>query len=278
MTEPEPRLPNFLILGAQKSGTTSLARWLERHPEVYVPPRKELHFFAGDDDRGADWYREQFALSGSATAVGEATPEYLYRPEAPARVHDLLGADVRLIAMLRNPIDRAYSNFWHARALGQGATTFEAALDAEDLELARERSGWAALVDRGCYLRQLQRWERRFGREQLHVEIFDDLLEQPLGVLQRVWTFLGVDPAVVKQEQFAPRNRAVRSRLPRPIAAQVQRLPVGSATRVWIKRHTTVALTPPPMHPETRERLGRTFRRENQALGVWLGRDLSAWT
>lgn len=277
MSPPTSRRPNFLILGAQKSGTSSLAGWIQRHPAVFVPPSKELHYFTTRLSMGDDWYREQFRDSGDAVAIGEATPEYLYVEGTPKLVLDTLGPDLQLVAILRNPIDRAYSNYWHGRLAGALPATFEAALDEEDRNLARGRYGWEALVDRGRYLRQIQRWQRHFGEERMHVELFDDLLADPAGVVERVWTFLGVDPADAPGMGYRPRNRARRSRLPHPLNRQLQRLPAGKAKDL-VRNHTTVEFSPPPMRPATRLRLRETFQRENEALGRWLGRDLEAWS
>src|ERR671919_2133494 len=107
------RLPTFLVIGAMKSGTTALINSLGKHPDVFALP-SEIHFFDRFHDRGLDWYRERFAKARGQGAVGESTPEYMYLPHARERiVRDLPG--VQLIAILRNPVERAYSHYWHNR-------------------------------------------------------------------------------------------------------------------------------------------------------------------
>jgi hypothetical protein len=277
----EPRdsdsLPNFLILGAQKSGTSSLARWLKRHPDVFIPPQKELHFFT-KHVRDDDAYRAAFA-SVRQHAVGEATPDYLYDPNVPGAIQRLLGEDVRLVVVVRNPIDRAYSHYWHARRLGIVTGSFEAALADEDRVLGRAgASGWWSFVDRGRYVRQLERYERRFRRGQLHVELFDDLVSDSRAATERVWRFLDVDPAAAPPGmKFLPSNRASQTVLPPRLARQVMRLPVGSPARRWVTRRTTRSFTPPPMRHGTREQLRERLAPEIEALERWLGRDLPQW-
>ncbi|MGH2726565.1 MAG: sulfotransferase domain-containing protein, partial [Actinomycetota bacterium] len=119
------QLPNFLILGAMKAGTTSLAYWLGEHPDVFLAPGKELFFFNVPQrwELGVDWYRSQFAGSEGKIARGEATPGYLGHPQAAERIAATL-PDVRLIALLRHPADRAYSQYWHNRATGTETRTF----------------------------------------------------------------------------------------------------------------------------------------------------------
>ena len=106
-------LPNYLIIGAPKCGTTSLAAWLDEHPQVYMVPEKELHFFSGYWEQGLDWYEQCFVPNGKPL-VGEASPSYLENPVARERIASVLPG-AKLIAMMRNPVDRAYSQYWHWR-------------------------------------------------------------------------------------------------------------------------------------------------------------------
>src|SRR5688572_14326389 len=112
------RLPDFLIVGAMRSGTTSLHKYLQAHPDVFVASGKEVHFFDRRYGRGLDWYRSRFAGVTTERVVGEATPAYMYDENAIARIaHDL--PDARLIVVLRNPVDRAYSHYWRNRSRGR---------------------------------------------------------------------------------------------------------------------------------------------------------------
>jgi hypothetical protein len=200
-------LPDFLILGAQKAGTTSLHAYLCQHPDVDSPVTKEVHFFDHDFQRGEGWYRAHFRRPGGAASIaGESTPYYLFHPLVPARVAGLLPG-CKLIVVLRNPIDRAYSHHNHERALGFEDLGFEQALameaqrleGEEELLLAdpRHRS-WAhqhySYLSRGRYAEQLERWLEPFAREQLLVLGAEDLFADPLAVVAEAQEFLGLEP------------------------------------------------------------------------------------
>src|SRR3954449_7353640 len=194
------RLPNFLIVGAPKCGTTSMADWLREHPDVWVPPEKELAFF--DREERADdvaWYRACFAPARRESAVGEATPTYMTRRETIDRIAALL-PDARLIDMLRDPVDRAYSHYWHWYERKGERRTFAEIVDEE---LREERTGdvgrWAparpqgySYLAHGHYTRQLDWLEERFPPETVHVILFDDLQRDPVGVFKAACRFLGV--------------------------------------------------------------------------------------
>jgi hypothetical protein len=239
--------------------------------------RKEIHYFSDNKryEHGMGWYEAFFEDLAGCTAIGEATPEYLYRPEAPRRIDQDLGP-IRCIAVLRNPVDRAYSAYQHGRSVGvQKAPTFEDALDQEDRALAMGRWGFLSLVDRGRYLRQLQRYERRFGRDSLHVVLFDDLTADPGQVLDGTFRFLGVD-STFRLEQYHAFNPARASRIPPGLRRRIARME-RSPLRSRLMALTAEKTKSPPMQPSTRAALVERFRAENAALGEWLGRDLTSW-
>jgi len=274
--DPRRGLPNFLVIGAMRSGTTSLIRYLRSHPQVYIAPHKELHYFDFKFEEGTDWYREHFAGAGDQIAVGEGTPNYLYIREAPARIAGLL-PDARLIAILRDPVERAYSHYWHNRAIGREELDFEAALDAEaeriDSDDPHARAYWS-YVDRGRYLRQLRALGPLFPRESLHVLVFDDLRDAPAQTYRSVCRFLGVDDGHVPPELGTPVNRFVSFRS-RRIRSLTRRLP-KPAGRVVGKLNARDE-SYPPMPERVRGRLHEGFHEDNDALASWLGRDLSSW-
>ncbi len=270
------RLPTFVIVGAMKSGTTSLARWLKPHPEVFLSDVKELHFFDVHYDRGSDWYRRHFADAGTRPAVGEATPSYLYDEQAPARMHALL-PEARLLAILRNPVDRAYSHYWHNRQRGNEPLAFREAIECEPERRARDDQPYRhayAYLDRGRYLHQLRRLTAHYPREHLLVETFDDLRADPLSVYRRVCGFLGVDDTVElpnigrtfnpAREYRSLRVRVASKRLPRKLRYAVGRL---NSRRVEY----------PAMDADLRAELVATTTDDTTALSNWLDRDLSSW-
>ena len=130
MKKKTERLPDFLCVGAQKSGTSLLYRLLNQHPEIYLAKGKEIHFFNRDENynKGIEWYSEHFAGSEDYKRVGEVTPDYNYVPTVPGRIYKTLGKDIKLIFMLRNPVDRAYSNYWMSFRRGHERFSFEKAI------------------------------------------------------------------------------------------------------------------------------------------------------
>lgn len=270
------RLPDFLIIGAQRCGTTSLARHLANHPEVFVAAQKEVHFFDRQFSNGLDWYRGQFAAGASAKVVGEATPEYMYDPEALERLAETV-PQARLIVSLRNPVDRAYSEYWFVRGRGYESLALDDALAAEPIRLTSsdpiERMRHA-YVDRGRYLTQLQRVCRFFPREQLLVLIFEEWMKEPADSLRTIQRFIGVN------EDFVPSNlgrrfgraRTFRSQRLRKLARALP-YPLGAA----VSRLNARPDAYPPMDHRVRRSLQKQFEVDNRALAEWLGRDLSVW-
>lgn len=271
-------LPDFLVIGAQKSGTTTLADRLAADPRVHLPDA-EAHFFSHRFDRGLDWYRRTLAGAPPCVVIGEKSPSYLTDPAAPARIADAL-PDVRLLAVLRDPVDRAYSHYWHNRRLAKESLSFSEAIAVEAARVAtaettveRERYGYAA---GGRYVEHLARFDARFeGR--LLVLVFEDLRSDQAAVVDEARQFLGLGPAsdrlsgagdpVVRNAFVTYRSQRLRRfarRLPRPMAAAVFRL----------NRRTT---SYPPLDPGLRRELAAEFRTGDDELALRLGRPLP-WT
>ena len=245
-------LPGFLILGAQKAGTTALYAYLRRHPHITGPSWKEVSFFDRHWTRGEAWYRGNFpnVLRARGDLVGEASPSYLFHPLAPRRVAELV-PNAKLIALVRNPVDRAYSHYHHEVALGREPLSFEDALAAEDGRTRGEEERLAAepgyfsrawwnhtYKARGRYAEQLGRWLEVFPREQLLVLPSEELLGEPERAHARLLQFLGAEP---------------------------HRL--DSYPRVFEREYEA-------MGPETRVRLAAEFAEPNRRLYGLLGRDL----
>jgi hypothetical protein len=244
-------LPDFLILGAQKAGTTALYEYLRRHPDITGPSWKEVSFFDRHYARGEAWYRGNFPNSLRARGlVAEASPSYLLHPLAPERVKALV-PEAKLIALVRNPVDRAFSHYQQEVAFRREPLSFEDALAAEDERLRGEEERMLADPSyfsyvwwnftyraRGRYAEQLERWLAVFPRERLLVLPSEDLLLEPERTHTRVLEFLGAEP---------------------------HRL--GSYPRVF-ERHYA------PMKPETRAGLVEEFAEPNRRLYELLGREL----
>src|SRR5215207_4014201 len=200
--------PDFVIIGAQRGGTTSLHAYLSAHPQVITPATKELHFLTDRYERGLDWYLGQFPTGLPLGVVtGEATPYALFHPLAPRRLLEIAPA-AKSIVLLRNPVDRAYSHYLLEWSRGEEKLDFAAALDAElerlDGEEARlARDPWytsafhkhASYMARGDYARQLERWFAVFPREQILVIRSDDLYERSAETFARIAQLLGISPS-----------------------------------------------------------------------------------
>ena len=245
-------LPDFLIIGAQKAGTTALYAYLREHPQITGPSWKEVSFFDRHYGRGEAWYRGNFpnTLRARGGLVGEASPSYLFHPLAPERDAGLV-PEAKLVALVRNPVDRAFSHYQHEVALGREPRSFEDALVAEDERLRGEEDRIVAdpayfshawwnytYRARGRYAEQLERWLAVFPREQLLVMPSEELLAEPEQAHGRVLGFLGAGP---------------------------HRL--DAYPRVFERQYE-------PMRPETRLRLAAEFAEPNRRLYELLGRNL----
>lgn len=189
------RLPTFIIAGAMRSGTSSLNSYLRDHPQVAVSRPKEVHYFDVNFDRGEEWYLSHFDGSEHATAVGEATPDYLYDLEAPGRIATVV-PEVRILLLLRDPAERAYSHYWHNVAVGKESLGFEEALAAEPERIVSGDEARAAYsyVDRGRYGPQVERLLSVIPAGQVLVQTFDEMTTDPVTVYRRTCSFIGVDP------------------------------------------------------------------------------------
>lgn len=188
-----PQLPTFLIAGAMRCGTTSLNAYLREHPEISVGHPKEVHFFDQNYERGVDWYLRHFPDSDDSNAVGEATPGYIYFPEVAKRIATTL-PDVKILLLLRDPVDRAYSHYWHNRSVGRERLDFAEAIASEPKRLERSRDYRArySYLDRGRYGGQLENLLHFIPLEQILVQTFDEIASDPTTVYRRTCRFLGV--------------------------------------------------------------------------------------
>ncbi len=212
-TAPLRATPDFLVIGAQRSGTSSLYKWLSRHPEVAASLRKEIEYFTVDYGRGPGWYKAHFPLRARRTVARlrgrrlltfEATPDYIFDPRAPERAHHLL-PEARLVLVLRDPAKRAVSHYHHMRRLGLEPLGIDEAIQGEEGRLAPE---WERIVAdpyhratglrrfsyaaRGLYAEQIERWLEYFPRDRLLVLRFEDLVADPAPAFDSILDFLGL--------------------------------------------------------------------------------------
>jgi Sulfotransferase family len=316
-------LPNLLVIGAAKAGTTALQHYLAQHPDIFMSPVKEPNFFAfggaiprfeGPEIEGADWsvrdrlrreryeysvvdaeaYLRLFAQAGRRRVRGDVSPAYLYFPGAAQRIKDALPA-VRIVAVLRNPVDRAHSKFLQMRRdRGEPLDQFEEALAVEP---ERERRNWAPTwlyAARGFYSRQLEPYYCLFGAEQIHVVLHEDLQRHPEACLRRLFSFVGIDPNVridvslrhnVTADKYLPRHGLVYHALAEPFLRSARLQAVVPARMLAWARPTARQLllrrlageAAVPLTLETRRELTARFAADILRLEQLIGRDLGHW-
>lgn len=275
-------LPNFLIIGAMKGGTTSLWHYLRSHPQVFMPHNKELHFFSDGEvwSRGLQWYEGKFSeLPPTAVAVGEASPSYSKHPQfpgVPARIASVI-PDVRLIYVIRQPIERMRSQYLHNVAAGLEHDPVEKAL--------RSKPGY---VNSSRYAMQIAYYLEHFHRDQLLVITSEDLRGDRIPTVRRVYEFLGIDqgwvPPMIQREFYRTGER----RMVRSITLKMRRLPgihlrrlIPAAVKVRAMKSGLLTKTldeDEAMITESlREHLEGVLREDVRQLRQFLGPDFDGW-
>lgn len=211
------KLPDFIIIGVQKGGTSSLYYYLSQHPELKLSTRQEIHYYDKNYQNGIGWYKSFFPLSSSPKKTGESTPYYIFHPHVAKRIKKDI-PDVKLIVMLRNPVDRAYSHYnMEKRVYRDKVATFEEALA---LEKERTEEDTRKLLDdpdhysyahqtytylaRGRYYNQLVNWFEYFDKEQFLFIKSEDFFSNPKKELERAYAFLGIS-------KIFPKNMSARN-------------------------------------------------------------------
>lgn len=270
-------LPNFLIVGASKAGTTSLYHYLRQHPDVFMSPVKEPMYYCPEIDnadavRTREAYERLFDGVTTERAIGEASPLYLNSPTAAARIAADL-PDARIIVSLRNPAERAYSSYLGQLREGKERRGVDEAMQPESY-----------FCQTSLYHPRLLRYFERFGRERIKVAIFEDLAADARAVLRGIHKFLGVDLAfetdVATQHNRAavPKHPALNAVFFKTAQRLHELLPpklrnTGLAGRV----HRRMLKPPPPLPPEIRARMLEHFRDDIARTSALIGRDLSFW-
>ena len=299
-------LPNFLVIGAGKAGTTSLYYYLDQHPEVYMSPIKEPKFFAleggipdyrGPGDREV-WssgtnraisdpkeYESLFDGVREEKAIGEASPGYLCNARAPGRIKRCV-PKARIVAVLRDPAERAYSAYLHMLRDGREKLPFAEALGEEK---RRTREGWAPgwqYTREGFYYRNLKRYFELFERDKIRLYLYEELRADPLGLMRDAFRFLGVDEAFVPDISLRhnvsgiPKSALLVSLITRrnPLKTLLKPLlPEGLRRRISVGVQNRNLTPAPPLSPEDRARLIELYREDILRLQDLLGRDLSSW-
>ncbi len=284
-------LPRFVCVGAGKSGTTALYHYLRQHPKVFLPAQKELQFFAWPDlaafDAGPgtsrsrdDWikeesdYRAMYSEAPIDAVSGDISPTYLYASGAPDRMLEMLGEDLRIVVMLRNPVEKVISQHGHLRRDMREELPLDEALAAEPRRIAEK---WGAIyhyVATSRYSESMQRYVHRFGRERLHVILFDEFVKDPVSEVREVCRFIGISDdfqfqtKVKTNRSGSPKSsviaRAIGPNRATSLAKQIIPRQIGVSIKTWLMNANTGPRE--EVSEVTRARLLEAFRDDILAL------------
>lgn len=261
-----------------KSGTSTLVRYLSAHPEIYIYPY-EIHFF--DDDKnynkGLDWYIQCYKNSMKKPIIGEKTPTYSYLPKIPKRIAKDL-PEVKLIWLFRNPVDRAYSNYWHAVKSGFEHLSFEKALKKEKRRLIK--SPWVGYRERSIYYKQVKRFLEYFPKSKMLFLLFEELAQNPLHCVKKAYKFLNVSDSFKSSKKFKSNVTII----PRYMQIQWLARKLFNQGSKYFKLYSLITILNrrrqpgyPKLNEKTREALTRFFKPYNDELVSITGLEVKRW-
>jgi hypothetical protein len=280
------RFPNFFIVGAPKAGTTTLYRYLERHPQVFMSSIKEPSYFAHTDilaqqlyykiEPVSDWeeYLELFSTANGATAIGEASVSYLFYPDAAKKLHNAFPA-ARIVILLRDPVERAWSHYLMDYKLNLVTKSFDEIISGN-----RNSLYYQQYVKLGLYAKQVEMYLNLFGKEQVFIGLHDELKRDYDGLVKKVCSFLNVEPLTFNNGHNynaaeVPRNSFIRTVYASPSRRALAKKIAGPFTPT-IK---SLLFKKPVMKPEdhTVQLLQRIYQPDLKHLEILTGMDLRSW-
>ena len=296
----EKVIPNFLIIGAQKAGTTSLLRYLEAHPDIFVSDEKEVSQLYDDKNYNRRFekypYEKYFEAWEGQKYAGNGPVNLLYFSDHTADRIYQYNPSMKVIAILRNPIDRAYSAYWYLVRNGFEKESFESALDREKQILkcgSYSDRGNFTYVSHGFYYEQLTHFYNIFNNDQLLVLFFDDLKNDARGMLKKIYQFLDIEeyyPEDMLEKKFnvgsRPKIQLISNlifgdyfikKIYKSAVPATLRHSISTNVFAKIRDLNLVPFAYPPMKSDTRETLKNIFQKPNKKLGEFLSRDLSNW-
>lgn len=285
MAENKSRTPDFIGLGAQKAGTSWIYACLHEHPEVYIP-QKDIHFFSRERNwkNGTSWYQSIFSTCPNAHKTGEYSTSYLYDAQSPKRIFDLC-SNTKLIVCLRNPVDRAYSNY---------INDIKAGRISKDVSFLRASKEHPEYLEQGLYAQQIVRYLEYFPKDRLLIMCYEDIKENPLGFIQEIYEFIGVskdyNPAMLRKKinagqvpKFLFIEKAIRT-----VSNTLKNLGLGRI--VWLVKKLELATRlrkmnavsqkkekPRGVEPGEREILYSHFQADIQRLEEITGKSFKRW-
>ena len=292
------RLPDFIIIGAAKSGTTTLYEYLCRHPQIYLSTPKEPEFFARDDRyaMGINWYASLFSKAEPHQVCGEASTKYTRFPlfrESAERIYQAL-PHAKLIYIMRHPVDQAYSYYVQRIKTAQNTQTQIEVRETFEETIKKE----IFFLDMSDYMKQIERYLQFFPRESFLFLLMEDLIQKPADTLCSICKFIGIDEIDLIHNEPIAANQArshaewfLRSQITAPlksipgVARIVTLFPQGVRDQIYqilkrlpFSKHVEKQYIPQLMLPETRQILLERFREPNQRLAEFLNRDLFHWS
>ncbi len=269
MSIPPPSVVTFLMVGCQRCGTTWTAAALRDHPQVYLPTKKQSYFFDRNYDKGIDWYLQKFSgVEPEQVAVGEIATGYCLPEAVPLMAKHF--PDIKLLMVMRNPIDRAYSNY-QTRKIEEDWSTFEDAIESSP-----------DILKRGEYIDQIDDLLKHYSREHILFMLYDDLHSNDQEFLHSILQFLGVDSSYESKMIGQRKNAAIFPKL-RKVLRQLGLNPLVHLIRKsligdWLRRsRKNKGSAYQPMNQATKEKLIEHYKPFNDRLSELLQRDLSHW-
>lgn len=285
-------LPNLILIGAQKSGSTAVYDWLSQHPDIYGnPAMKDFPFFCKPEyfDQGLEWFAGHFKGHRDESIILHGYVHYLFlHGEIAARLK-AYNPELKLIVLLRNPVERAFSGYLQARKTGnESIVTFEEAIQADQagkLHTLRDKVD-RSYLSHGLYAQQLEAYFEHFPSHQIHIELYDEVRNNPMECCTRLFSFAGVDPAFRPQlrrkndygrPRFAAVEKAIQQGLPKGLVHKLVPLSMRTRLRQRVRAVNTVATDKPILNAATRALLADFYSDEITRLELLTGLGLHAW-
>lgn len=268
------RQPSFVVIGAMKGATTWIAHQLRNHPQLWLPSA-EPHYFSSEFDRGPAWYASLFDAAPPGRIIGEKSADYLAHPLAPARMAAML-PDARLIVQLRDPVQRAYSDYCMLFRRGWVSGDPGKYLKGANPEKSRFLSG-------GLYGAHLRRYLQHYRRDQIHVILYESLREKPEQIIADVCTHIGVPVHIAQEEVASRKNDSTSPMLPLPLRRMLQPMrpvldPLRSNRHLAKLRASLAApVRYPPLTDELQQMLRDFYHDDILILQDILDMDLGHW-
>lgn len=283
--------PNFICVGAQKAGTTTLYNILLQHPQIFLPEIKELHYFdwAKNFSKGDEWYFNNFEKVKNEIAIGEITPNYMYIDYVPKRIYDLLGKDIKLIFLLRNPVNRSFSQYLMMLKNGNTDKSFKRCAKIDFIEEKNFFLNENQIITRSLYDEQIERYLKYFDKKNMFFIIFEtEILKNKEKTMNRLCEFLDVDNFqfnldIQSNKSFHVKNKKINKAIKHDsIIKKISKAVLNDNIRFKIKNYIKQINRMEKINYEEREKYRKIlnekiFSNSINNLEKIINKDLSFW-